>query len=189
MDKAIAHTSHRIKSIGAVLSLLVGVWAYPTAMAAEQPPSDGFHWPKTSAELALDGLLLLAEADVDLGWYATGRNTRDAKKDGRFARYFSKKLVTEWRKAEIAELKRNCGGRYVEGDMCGLETHPITCSQSDYPDGYYYRTEQAGQGWAVISYRWPPNSSPLATYRMVKSGHRWIMDGVACRGDLKFNMD
>lgn len=160
----------------------------PLTYSAPFQTSDGFHINHTEAEAMLNSLLSLAGADSDVVPFAVGYPKRKVRDDLRFTPFFSKPLLTAWRRAEAEAVKKNCNGAYVEGEMCGIDTQPITCSQ-EFADGLYiFRTEKATENIAVISYRWSNDAKILATYRMIKSGNRWIMDGVSCTGYLKFNM-
>lgn len=84
-------------------------------------------------------------------------------------------------------VKKTCGGVY-DGEICGLDFNPVTCAQDYSEDGYVYRTEDTGHGAAVVSLKWPRLSGVVATYRMIRSDNHWIMDGVECGPNTKFNM-
>ncbi len=84
-------------------------------------------------------------------------------------------------------MKKNCGGHYVNGDMCGLETSPILCAQDFSETGYTYRTTRADAGVAVIEMRWVGRDDLVGTYRMIHARNKWILDGVSCAGWRGFN--
>lgn len=149
---------------------------------------NGFHYPEAPEELALDAVLTIEFCDQNLHSFVTGYEKRDKRHDRRFSAYFSAELLGAWTKAELEAVQRNCNGVYVEGDMCGVDVN-ISCAQDYFEGGNVYKTETSNGNTAIISYRWPHFTDVIATYRMVRNGHRWIMDGVSCSDGLKFNMD
>ncbi|HLO74849.1 MAG TPA: hypothetical protein VK196_00155 [Magnetospirillum sp.] len=163
------------------------------AQAAEQRPgrqsstSGSFHEPRTDAEKALDAILKLADRIPESAWVAVEAPGRDKTKDRLFQGQFSPKLRTAWVNAERKAVRKNCNGTYVDGESCGIDVHPITCAQ-DAAEKYLYRTASASADQAVVEYRWPEETEPLATYRLVFTNGTWVLDGVACAGYLKFNM-
>ena len=179
-----------------VLAIAIGALWISQAQAVELNPtvkpgssSDGFHPASTPAEQALDRLLALSDKDPDLGRFATGNKERDQSKDTRMAPYFSQGLRDAWAAAEAAAVRRNCGGRQVAGESCGMDINPVTCSQDSSAAGYVYRTENSDGDRTILSYRWPRTTEVIASYRLIRSANRWIVDGITCPNYRKFNME
>lgn len=185
-------TFRRLATLATTMSAL---WM-SQALAIDLNPSvkpgsspDGFHPPSTPAEQALDRVILLNDKEPDLARFATGNKDRDQSKDPRLAPYFSQGLRDAWAAAEATAARRNCGGRHVAGESCGLDINPVTCSPDSSPNGYVYRTESTDGDRTTLSYRWPRTTEVIATYRLIRSSNRWIVDGVTCVNYLKFNME
>ena len=189
--------SRRLAPAFALAFTFLGLPCLPVLAAIDLNPAvkpgsdpDGFHPAGTPAEQALDRLLALSDKDPDLGRFAVDNKERDQSKDGRLAPYFTPALRAAWAAAEAAAVRRNCGGRQVTGEACGIDIHPITCAQDSSPNGYVYRTEATTDGDRVmLSYRWPRTTEVLATYRLIRTANRWVLDGVSCANYLKFNME
>lgn len=92
-------------------------------------------------------------------------------------------LVQAMRAAEQAAVKRDCGGKYQDGMICGLDYHPVLCGQ-DSPAKFLYRTVGADR----VEMYWPGEKKPTATYRMAEAGGTWKLDGIACTEADSFNM-
>lgn len=137
--------------------------------------------------MALDAILKLSDREPESGWVAIAAPWRDRSKDEVFKPIFSPRLLAAWRKAEQNAVKENCNGVYIDGEMCGIDIHPITCSQDSH-ETYVYQTLSSSVTKAVIEYRWPEHPKAIATYRLVREERIWVLDGVSCSGYLKFNM-
>jgi len=140
----------------------------------------------TTPEHTLNKFLRMAETDNDLFAYILNKPFRNLKLDSYYKGLglFSGSLMKAWASAEAKRVSRDCGGRYIAGELCGLGFHPLTCTQ-DFPvEGYLFKTEQHNINKANISYIWPQEESakqpPIATYRMIKKSGRWLLDGVYC---------
>ena len=189
MPAASRHLALVLAAFGALScsAALAAIELNPAIKPGDSP--DGFHAPGSAAEQALDRLLTLSDKDPDLGRLAVGNKERDQSKDSRLAPYFTPALREAWAQAEAAAVRRNCGGRQVAGEACGLDIHPISCSQDISTNGYVYRTESSDKDRTILSYRWPRTTEILATYRMIRTANRWVLDGVSCANYLKFNME
>jgi hypothetical protein len=160
------------------------------ATAAEAPPPpDGWHKPASATELALDAIIKRVDKDDDQ-MYKIRRARDKVKTRGGvdYATLLTQPLLAAIAQAEAAEVKKNCGGKYIRGELCGLDYDPVTCAQ-DYNDTYLYRTEQEGPLEARIAYTWPNDTAnPAAIYHLIRQGDRWMIDGIACYGSASFNM-
>ena len=150
---------------------------------AEVGPRGPFHAPTTPPERALDATLGQTDRDrdpvSDLSRFR--RRALNLSSYTNFAFWLSPGLLEAIDRAEKAQVELNCGGRYLHGELCGLGYNPLTCAQ-DSTSGYLYRTELTTADQAVISYRWPKNPKPVATYRLIRRTDRWLVDGVRCEG-------
>ncbi len=154
----------------------------------------GFHTATTAPEKSLDKILMLDNSISDRGkifYYLTGRiNKKDASE---YSYFFTEPFRASVTKAELELVEKDCGGKYIEGELCGLDFSPINCAQ-DSSEFYFYRTEKATRNETIISYKWPGSVSNDAIkytkFRLVKEGSIWKLDGVSCGGDMniRFNM-
>lgn len=158
--------------------------------ASATRPELPFHPPASEAERALDAILQRAGADPDpLSNLLEGRGRRGFRPSVDYAAVLTPALLASMRSTERALLRRNCGGQYRQGEICGLDFVPLTCAQ-DSAESYLYRTQVARPGEAVIAYRWPgENRTPVATYRLIHQGGAWRIDGIRCsEGMPGFNL-
>jgi hypothetical protein len=162
---------------------------FPLALllACSAQAAEGFHDVETEAERALDAILKRVDHDHQaldnlLGGRGPGfRRTVDYRT-----------MITPPALAAIAAhekevVKRTCGGRYRDGEICGLDYVPVTCAQDSNPV-YFYRTLSASADRAEIAQKWPYSKEPGATYRLVRDGGGWKIDGIRCTGADAFNM-
>jgi hypothetical protein len=166
---------------GCYALVLVGLLA-ATAIADEP-----FHPPATQSERALNATLRAADNDRDqLDNLLAGRGDPHFKKTFDYSPRLTDALMKAIAAEETALVMKDCGGRYMEGDICGLDYSPITCGQ-DESNAYLYRTEQDDGHMAVISYGASKNQKPIATYRVTLVADRWKIDGVKCEEGAAFN--
>ncbi|MBF0356483.1 MAG: DUF3828 domain-containing protein [Alphaproteobacteria bacterium] len=185
--------SRLIPSIAASLSLLLLACPLtPGVQAGEHLSSSvasaNFHPATTPAENTLHSIILMAEQEDGLFEFAIKAPWRDRKLDRRFSRFFSSSLQDSWAETEKKEVQKNCEGVYRNGEICGLDINPVTCSQDINNGQYEYKTEKAMSDFALISYKWPQFPEILATYKMIREGNRWRLDGVSCNPQPTFNM-
>ncbi len=153
----------------------------------ESEVSMNFHRAKTDPERALDAILSRDKDDVNVFEYLT-RHTPGIKTTD-YANMFTaayKQAVTDM---EAQQVQENCGGKYIQGELCGIDFSPVTCAQDVTDTFYLYRTEQISKREAIIAYAWPKSLHASATYRLLKKNGRWKLDGVMCAGGAKFNME
>ena len=148
-----------------------------------------FHPPSSAAEQALDAIIHMDDGDDDgrLFFFAIKAPWRDRSLDRAYSPYFSRALQESWRRTERAMVTRSCGGHYKEGELCGMESGPITCAQDISGIGYLYRTRRSGPKERLIEMTWISLPGVVATYRMVIRQNRWILDGVNCTQGFSFN--
>lgn len=167
------------RSIAAVLAF-AGIGS---ADAAETALA-GFHAPQTEAERTLNEILMATGRDDDaLDNLLDGRGKPGFHPTVDYRRFLTEALLRAIRDAEAALVKRDCGGTYRDGDICGLDYDPLTCAQDSNPR-YLYRTETQNAGTARIAYAWPGQPAIAATYRLVLRDGQWKLDGIKCPADI-----
>lgn len=170
------------------------VFAICAAMAgyacAGESARDGFHPPETEAERAIAKILELNSSETystSLDYYLIGY--RHSPNDAYYATLITKSLRDAVIKAEQAELDENCGGKFIDGELCGMDINPVNCS-NDMLDAYFYRTERQTDDEAIVSYKWPGElNDSAATYRLRKIAGHWMLDAISCTGYISFNWD
>ena len=179
----------------AVLSLIGGIVAAESALAESSggivahPVIDPPHPPQSGAEMAADALIHLDDSGYDLFFFMIKRPSRNRSLDRRFAPLFSKELQAAWAQEEKRLVLQGCNGRYIDGELCGIDFRPLVCAQDYSEEGYTYRTLRSDAKSALIEMSWAEHSdNPSAQYRMILVGDRWVMDGVYClRWGVGFN--
>jgi hypothetical protein len=149
-----------------------------------------FHPPQTEAEIALDKIFDLEDKDSNMLFFALAMPYYHPPKDTGYAQLFTKALLKAWRKKEADLVRENCGGKYREGEICGLDFDPITCAQ-DRPDKFVFRTIKSGKESVSIIAAWPQSVNDeryFKYYKLVKEEDVWKLDGVYCRESDNFNM-
>jgi hypothetical protein len=176
-----------MRFIGVTTSAIFG-WLACFALSPGFAQDASFHKATGPGELALQAIFSLHEKDDDVVFFAIQAQWRDKKKDAIYRGYFSPKLVSAWKRAEREAVEKNCQGKYIDGDICGISVNPIICAQDVSKEGYLFRTEHVTSTAALISYQWPQYPKVIATYRMILRDGRWILDGVSCNPYPSFNM-
>ncbi|OAN50158.1 hypothetical protein A6A04_01740 [Paramagnetospirillum marisnigri] len=185
-------TSQPIKSIVVLLSLLVAPFASSPSLGEDATSvTSTFHRPHSSPERAVNALLKV-EATPPLGDSRLHQFLIDYKGGRRlhhklFGRHFTSAYLDAVAAFERELVVQNCGGEYVEGDMCGLESSPINCAQDVAPHGYWYRTEHSTGDTAIILAAWKRSGPWTARYRMKKESRGWVVDGVECPLGDRYN--
>ncbi len=157
-----------------------GTSVSPSSGDAGMPAAGRPHPAATEAEKALDKLLRLSEKRFGLVAAVLGR-PGGGKHDAALAR----ELTTARLRQGLAALERNavrdnCKGRYVPGEICGLDYNPLTCAQDESDAPYSYRTTAASAERADIAYSWPGAANPSARFVMVREAGVWKLDAVQC---------
>jgi hypothetical protein len=157
------------------------------AAIAQEVPRPVLHPPSTEAERALAAVL--GQGDNEAGSYDFltdrdgGRKTHGAKFDG----YFSPSLLAAIAAHERKLVKQNCGGVYVDGDVCGFDVSPLTCVQDMPADGYRFATERTQVNSAQVAVGWETYGAVIARYRLIKNPGRWVIDAISCPDGPRFN--
>ena len=160
--------------------------ALPTPLLADN--AAGFHRAATATEKALDGVVTLAERDIDLVRYALAFPAVGKIKDKGYSAVVSQALFKAIGEAEKKQVAKICGGVDRSDMVCGMDFNPITCSQESPGKPYLYKTVTTAPDRIVIDRRWPEGGADTSRYRLVLQGGRWLVDGIRCGDGTKFNM-
>jgi hypothetical protein len=154
------------------------------ALARAQDGISEFHAPQTEAEKKLNSILTTADRIGGFALFAVNHPKRNRRNDLLLLPLFSKNLRASWVKKEEELVKEECGGKYIDGDRCGIDHNPLTCAQDYNDEGYLYKTLAEDDEVAIVSYMWPHIPETAATFRMIRQKGQWIVDGVSCRERL-----
>jgi hypothetical protein len=169
-----------VKSWTALILAAVAALAWPAA-------ADTIHPPASNAERALDGILKHADFDSNqLDNLFGGRGQKNFHASVDYTKVLTPALLASITAKQKAMVQQECGGHYQKGDICGMDSSPITCAQ-DVSDSYLYRTDLSGDDQAEIAYYWPGTKKPVATYRLVRQAETWKLDGIRCADGDEFN--
>jgi hypothetical protein len=172
----------RVSAFIICFSLAIGI-------AVLKKENKKFHSAETQAESALNKALLRMDYDEDMVGFILKFPWHNTKGDHRYADIFTPDVLKSWADAEAKTVKDQCHGEYKDGELCGLGYNPFTCAQ-DSPDYYLYHTIRSNEQEAIIMMKWPPAETAFVgiTYRLIKDGYEWKIDGVDCGENQKFNM-
>lgn len=159
------------------------VWAGALAVIVSAGPASagartGFHPPKSSSEVALDKVVRLADRDDDLLDNLLHRYPVAKAKQIDYRPMLTAPLIAAMQAEERRLVKQDCGGKYLEGEICGIDYSPITCAQDTVAPYTYKTVAQHDRDVTIVG--------PDATYRMIQTASGWQLDGVKCEG-IAFN--
>ncbi|MHC1789381.1 YqhG/Tai3 family protein [Solidesulfovibrio sp.] len=161
------------------LWLLAGSAAATAAAQATGPGN--WHRAAMEAERTLDRVLRLSEKDRNFLEFLLGTPQYQARPGKDYGRNVTARLRGSMAALERAAVTENCQGRYIDGELCGLDYNPLTCAQDEGQGAYRYKTESSGDDRAVIAYTWPGMQGMVASFRLVQEGGVWKIDAVTCR--------
>lgn len=148
MGKVTVQSNRRTKYIAASLSVTAILLTTPADAAdtnqleqGRNAPVQAFHVASTEAERTLDAILALRDDNGSLYEFLTNREGGRENHYKIFFPYFTSELLNSISAAEKKLVKLNCNGKYIDGDLCGIEYNPLNCAQDTPSNGYYYRTE------------------------------------------------
>jgi hypothetical protein len=172
----------------ALISCLGLACAAGPALSGSPEP---FHAAHSAPEKALNEIFHRSDNDDNLSEFVLKRPWYDAKKDKGYATLFTQSLLAAWASAEAQLVQQDCQGKYLDGEICGIDYSPITCGNATSDKGYVFRTKQADDRSAILFSRWAGHeaSGEDSQYRMVKEAGSWRLDGVDCGDGAKFNMN
>jgi hypothetical protein len=162
--------------LGVAIAVGLDVWA----IAGAAPAAAAFHPPRTAAELALSAALRRADADeeqLDNLFHRYGPVPRAKRVD--YAQYLTTNFWDRLRRKEAAMVRRDCGGVYRDGEVCGMDSSPITCAQDDLPSPLAYRSEAAADGRVRVWLR-DACGSPATLYIRTLDHGVWKIDDARC---------
>lgn len=146
-----------------------------------------FHKPETAAEKKLNEILILDNRNYATAYYVTGE-ARSSITDKSYGPLFTKEYLKTWAGIQKKIADADCGGKEIEGEICGIDISPISCGQ-DSTDHYLYKTLSQTDKEAYIDIIWPENplqdiEEPTThAYRLIKEGKVWRLDSVPCQKD------
>jgi hypothetical protein len=138
------------------------------------------HAPQTQAEKALDSLIRRSQNDENMFEFMLGRPWYDPSKDQGYARLFTPALLKAWTEKEAELVQKSCGGKYIDGEICGIDYSPITWGQ-DYTEDNFYRTFDSSQNAARISATSNQFAKSGAIYTLTKYQDGWRLNSVDCK--------
>ncbi len=147
-----------------------------------------FHRPSNEPEKALDRIINYMEVDGAGGGSKLNDLLENRKSSFDFRTLFTAPYIAAVQQAEAALVKQDCGGLYLEGELCGLGYSPVSCAQDTVE--YFYHTVALSPHRAIIQADTadPPRDHPII-YTMVKEIFLWKLDGVVCGVGFSFNSD
>lgn len=107
--------------------------------------------------------------------------------ESEFGGFFSDGFLKAVAAVERRLVSQDCGGTYLQGEMCGLGYDPLNCAQDTPRDGYKFKTDSIEARRAVISMGWDAQGPAIATYRLVLVGGKWRIDALRCVDGDTFN--
>lgn len=166
-------------SLFAVLAMGVVLFLSSNFAGAGNSSPRPWHLPQTEAEKALAAVLRLSEKDQNLLEFVLHTPFYKEKSDKGYARFFTKRLLSDMAAMERATVKENCRGKYVSGELCGTDHNPLTCAQ-DEMNGTFFDTRSQDASHALIASRWPKEKKTAAQYELVREDGMWKLDRVRC---------
>ncbi len=163
----------------------------PTKTKSKSSIEDPFHFARSDAEKALDGMIRRAHKDHNIFEYVLGTPEYDAKKDTGYSRLFTKTFLQTVVKKQSDAVKKECAGKTDEGIKCSQPISPFACSQDFSIPGHRLRTIKNDGRKALIFYEWVGNRPVIGKtlYRLVKVRGIWKLDDMDCGDGDKFNMN
>ena len=144
--------------------------------------------PENEAEKALDKILKIENVgNIRLGTSYLEDGALADNTGLNYAEIMTQEIFNTILKEEQNLVDENCGGKYREGEICGLDYDPVTCTQ-DVVEQYLYNTLRMSEEEAHIEYKWPSTSTAVAKYRLIKADGRWKIDGIQCASSHGFNV-
>ncbi|WP_300157437.1 DUF3828 domain-containing protein [Solidesulfovibrio sp.] len=161
------------------LAMGLALLPLPKTAAAGDVSPKSWHQPETDAEKALAKVLRLSEKDQNLLEFVLRTPFYKAKAGKGYARFFTRRLLSDMAAMERATVRENCRGKYLPGELCGTDHNPLTCAQ-DAMEGYLFMTQSQDATHAAIAYRWPTETKTAARYDLVHEDGVWKLDRVRC---------
>ncbi|MBV8976462.1 MAG: hypothetical protein JO261_10465 [Alphaproteobacteria bacterium] len=136
------------------------------------------HAPQTDAEKTLDKILRTAEGDELILDNVLHRFPVPATKRVDYSKWLTPALIASLQAEQKRLLDQDCGGKYVEGDICGMDYNPLTCAQDTMAVHAYATLSESGDAVTI--------TRAAVAYRMTHTGPGWRLDGIKCK-ELQFN--
>ena len=168
--------------------LLLGLGAIAATASGQvqdgpEPNLSAYHLAASDAEKTLDRVLRSSEKDANLLDFVLHTPWYKPRADKGYVGYFTKHFLSVMAEMEKKAVKDNCKGKYLKGEICGLDYNPLTCAQDQAETRYLYRADSSDDAKAVISYVWPGEAQRAAVFEMLYENGCWKIDAVRCRPD------
>jgi hypothetical protein len=153
-----------------LLMLAASTFAMPSAGA-----NAADHLASTAAEVALDKVLKIADADgriLDNLFHRYPDWPVPPAKRVEYKRLLTGRFLGALNKTQRALVQSDCGGVYRKGDVCGFDWNPITCAQDVFTSFTYHSLRDDGNRAVIAAHG--------NTYTMVRENAAWKLDDAAC---------
>ncbi len=173
---------HLTTRLGLILGLAFLFFAAPLSAANEH-----FRGPRSEAERALSKILWKADFDRGFLDYLFADPNRNPKHDVNYAPLVTKNLRASVIAYEKGLPKDLCDGHFRSGRICGFDANPVTCRKEE--GAYLYATQGKTKTAVTIALISEDQIIPddRVTYRLLKQGGAWKIDGILCPSGTAFN--
>jgi hypothetical protein len=141
---------------------VVGIFCLPAHLAVAA--GAGLHPPQSAAEVSLNKIVTIANGDEFQLDNLLYRYPVVPKKQVDYRGMLTAQLIAAMQAEEKKLVAKDCGGKYMEGEVCGMDYSPITCAQDTV--GRSYRTIAQRAHDAIVAGP-PPHTAWF----------RWAVDG------------
>lgn len=172
-----------------------------------------YHKPESRVEKKLDYIIRYKYIDMERKDYKTPwmemreyierfPHTQPEMKL-QYRHLFTKDFIYAWSKLEKQVAERLPREDYIQGCPFGEKFCILNCAYNKPREEFFYRTIEETEDYAIVQYAMvdesdketlknnePLNAPGYATYRLVKYGDMWLLDGLVCemsRLNLNFN--
>lgn len=135
----------------------------------------------------LNSVLSMADTDRRMFDFVIDREGATSEHIKIFGKFFTNSFLYSVAATEKSLVQKYCDGKYLEGEVCGLDYSPLNCVQSAPDLGYFFRTLNKTKQATIISVSWNKNGPPTSFYRMKQANNHWVIDGIQCVGGKNFN--
>jgi len=167
------------------------MWLFGLAFLLFAPPlsaaNEHFRAPRNDVEGALSKILWKADYDRGFLDYLFADPNRNPKHDGTYSALVTKGLRDSVIAYEKTLPKNVCDGKFRSGRNCGYDANPLTCRTE--VGHYLYATQNKPKTAATVALISEEQIIPddRVTYKLVKQGGVWKIDGILCPNGPAFN--
>lgn len=172
-----------------------------------------FHKPETDAEKKLDYIVRYKDSDIEreelqrlwpeMRKYIEQWPHTKPEMKLQYKNLFTKDFIYAWSRLERKRIEESSGENYVDGCPFGKSFYVLNCSDNEFGGEYLYRTIEETEDYAIVQYipvgeieqeklknNEPINKPGYATYKLIKYGNMWLLEGLICeltRLNINFN--